>query len=70
MATEETASNGANGDPAIDLLSQQRDTYASTVKRLEAQHKGVEAKLFSTRAKLEATEEAIKALEAMRAKKN
>jgi hypothetical protein len=49
-------------NPAIVFLTKQRDAFASTLKRLEAQHKGVEAKMFSTRAKLEATEEALNAL--------
>lgn len=49
-------------NPAITFLTKQRDLYAATLKRLTAQHKGVEAKMFSTRAKLEATEEALKAL--------
>lgn len=51
-----------NGNPAIAYLIKQRDGYASGLKRLEAQFKGVEAKMLSTRAKLEATEEALKAL--------
>jgi hypothetical protein len=51
-----------NGNPAIAYLIKQRDAYASTLKRLEAQFKGVEAKMLSTRAKLEATEEALNAL--------
>jgi hypothetical protein len=49
-------------NPAITFLTKQRDGYAATLKRLTAQHKGVEAKMFSTQAKLEATEEALKAL--------
>jgi hypothetical protein len=60
----------STGDPALEFLTQQRDIYASNLKRLKAQHKGVEAKMFSTQAKLEATEEALKALAALAAKKS
>ncbi len=67
MPTDQSTSNG---DPALSFLTQQREIYASTLKRLKAQHKGVEAKMFSTQAKLEATEEAIKAIEALAAKKS
>jgi len=49
-------------NPAIAFLTKQRDGCAATLKRLQAQHKGVEAKMFSTQAKLEAIEEALKAL--------
>lgn len=59
MATDEVV---PDGNPAIAFLTKQRDTYAATLKRLTAQHKGVQAKMFSTQAKLEATEEALKAL--------
>jgi hypothetical protein len=51
-----------NGNPAIAYLIKQRDLYASALKRLEAQFKGVETKMLSTRAKLEATEEALQAI--------
>ncbi len=49
-------------NPAITLLTEQRDRYASDLKKLEAQLKGVEAKIVSTKAKHEATAEALNAL--------
>jgi hypothetical protein len=54
-----------DGNPAIAFLTKQRDGYAAALKRLKAQHKGVEAKMFSTEAKLESIEEALKALSEM-----
>jgi len=51
-----------NGDPALAYLSKQRESLSSTLNRLKAQHKGVEAKMTSTEAKLETIEEAITAL--------
>ena len=54
-----------NGNAAVALLTEQRDRYASTLKRLTAQHQGVETKMKETQAKLEATEEALKALAQM-----
>lgn len=51
-----------NENPAIALLTEQCDRYSSTMKRLEAQQKGVEAKLAETNAKFEATKEALDAL--------
>lgn len=59
----------SNGDPALAYLTEQRDNYSATLTRLKAQHKGVEAKMISTQAKLEAIEEAIEALAKMSAKK-
>jgi hypothetical protein len=52
----------SDDNPAVTLLTEQRDRYASELKRLKAQQKGVEAKIISTQAKLDATEEALQAV--------
>lgn len=50
---------------AVEILRAQADRYAKEYAHLDAQRIGLERKIASTQAKLDATKEALDALEGM-----
>jgi len=49
-------------NPAVTFLRDQCERYNNTMRRLEAQLKGVQEKLIETKAKYSATKEALDAI--------